>query len=181
MLIGLIGYERTGKDTVADYFVENMCYTKMSMADPIKEICKLLFDWDKIFLESNMKDKIDKNTNIVPRDMMKWIGTDIFQYSIYDKFPNLNIPQKKIWVNYIKNNCQDIENLIIPDIRFKHEAEFIQENNGILVYIDRVELKEQYDIMEILQKYPHYNIKNKGTIDELHQNINKFIRLVFQN
>ena len=37
MIIGLSGYAQVGKDTVANYLVENYGFVKVSFADPIRE------------------------------------------------------------------------------------------------------------------------------------------------
>lgn len=175
MLIGIVGYERTGKDTVADYIVDNYYYEKIPMAEPIKQICKIVFGWNNSQL-NNDKDTIDSKTNIKPRDMMKWIGTDIFQYMMYDKFPNINIDKKTIWTNYITNNCKNLNNTIIPDIRFLHEAEFIKKNNGILIYVDKIEKKEQYEILNILENYDYVTLDNHNTIHDLYKNIKQLMK-----
>lgn len=51
VLIGLVGLKITGKDTMADYLVDNCEYDKIAFADPIKEILNILFGWDKELLE----------------------------------------------------------------------------------------------------------------------------------
>lgn len=51
VLIGLVGLKITGKDTMADYLVDNCDYDKIAFADPIKEILNILFGWDKELLE----------------------------------------------------------------------------------------------------------------------------------
>jgi dephospho-CoA kinase len=171
MLIGIVGYERTGKDTCADYICNNYGYEKITFATPIKLISKILFNWDDNILETNNKDNIDDITGIKPREFMKWLGTDIFQYEIYNKFPDLKIKQKTFWVNYVKNNCKNLNKTIIPDVRFLHEAEFIIENNGILIYINKIEKFKSYEILEILNKYQYSIIDNKNNLNQFYNNI----------
>ena len=173
MLIGIVGMKRTGKDTMANLLTNYYGFNKVAFADPIKDICKILFNWDKEFLESDDKDKYCE-LGIVPRDMMKWIGTDIFQYQIYERFPNLKIKQKEIWVNAVKN--QITNKTVISDVRFIHEAEFIKNNGGILVYIDKNPITDnlEYDLNELINNYVDYTIENKDKLHIFHENIDNF-------
>ena len=41
-LIGLLGRKRVGKDTVADYLINNYNFTKHAFANPIKEVLKIM-------------------------------------------------------------------------------------------------------------------------------------------
>jgi len=45
MIIGLCGVAGSGKDTVADFLVKNHGFVKVAFADPLKRICKDVFDF----------------------------------------------------------------------------------------------------------------------------------------
>jgi hypothetical protein len=45
MIIGVSGLAGAGKDTVADYLVSNHGFVKIALADPLKRICKDVFDF----------------------------------------------------------------------------------------------------------------------------------------
>jgi len=45
MIIGITGLAGSGKDTLADILVRQNGYVKVSLADPIKRICKEVFDF----------------------------------------------------------------------------------------------------------------------------------------
>ena len=72
MIIGLIGNQRTGKDTVADYLVSNYNFKKYSFADPIKEVSKKIFNWTDNQCNGSSKDILDVESGIVPRDFFQW-------------------------------------------------------------------------------------------------------------
>ncbi len=40
MIIGIFGKKGHGKDTIADYLVDNYNFHKLSYAEPIKKICR---------------------------------------------------------------------------------------------------------------------------------------------
>ena len=47
VLIGISGLANTGKDTTANFFVEEFGFVNISFADPIKRYCADIFDWDE--------------------------------------------------------------------------------------------------------------------------------------
>jgi hypothetical protein len=193
MLIGIIGLKRSGKDTLANYLIQNYNFEKISAADPIKDISRILFPhWDESIIETNKKDEVEPITGIIPRELFKWIGTDIFQYSIYDKFPQLKeyIPPRNIWVNIMEQKYKEItkkgKNVIVPDIRFVHEAEFIVRNQGKLIYLDKFNInktdKLDYDLNELIfnndylySNHKYNESKNPWSLEEYLINREKWI------
>lgn len=47
MIVGLAGLAGSGKDTVADFLVKNHGFTKVAFADPLKRICRDVYDFSK--------------------------------------------------------------------------------------------------------------------------------------
>lgn len=45
MIVGMCGGAGVGKDTAADYLVKNFGFVKVGLADPLKRICKEVFDF----------------------------------------------------------------------------------------------------------------------------------------
>ena len=45
MILGLCGNAGSGKDTIADFLVKNHGFVKVALADPLKRICKEVFDF----------------------------------------------------------------------------------------------------------------------------------------
>ena len=132
MIIALVGAERVGKDTFADILVNEYGFKKHSMADPIREISKVIFPgWFNPNKDNGLefavdKDNLEANSGICPREFMKWLGTDIFQIEFHKRFPSSCIPERSIWseicANKITGCVGEQTNWVIPDIRFKHEA-----------------------------------------------------------
>ena len=191
MLIGIVGLERTGKDTVANYLVKNHNFLKYNLAQPIKEIGKIMFNWDINEMETNKKDEIDTNTGIIPRDFYKWFGTQICQFEIYKHFPELKdkIPERHMWSHIMKNfvlekrNKNINANIIIPDIRFLHEMSVLKELGGHLIYLDRIQNPNfnNYELKEIMKKennYIDYTLENRDSIELLYKSIEHLIKIV---
>lgn len=187
MIIGLVGNEHVGKDTIANYLYKEYNFRKYNLADPIKEISKKLFGWSDNKLNGKLKDKIDKETGIIPRDFFKWFGTEIFQYSIHNKFPNLKINNRCMWANCMKQFIEiygNNSNIVITDIRFIHEADILIKSGGLLIHINRNSISsDNYEINTLIKNINPYNnkpwifdkIDNNGTYDDLYKKIQKII------
>lgn len=191
ILIGLVGVERSGKDTIADFLVKNYGFKKYSLASPIREIGKLMFGWSDEQLNGEKKDIIDPETCIKPRDFLTWFGTDICQYDIYNRFPSLKekIPQRTIWANmmgkFIKENIY-INPIIITDIRFNHEVDIFQKYGGIILYVSRKEKETisqlaKYDLNDIINSRVNYVFDNNSDLESCKQQINILISTLLTN
>ena len=185
MIIGLIGDERSGKDTVANYLKKEYNFRKYALSEPIKQMGRNIFGWNDEQLYGDEKDKVDIVTGIKPRDFFKWIGTEIFQYDIHTKFPSYKIKKRCTWANVMKKFLEIHSNnshIVVTDIRFKHEAEILLDSGGFLLYVDNENTKpsDNYEIIDLLNKtnkktnnaWVFDTIDNNNvSIDELYHNI----------
>lgn len=190
MIIGLVGNEHVGKDTVANYLKDVYNFRKYSLADPIKNISQTLFGWTNEQLYGDKKDVIDAESGIIPREFLKWIGTDIFQFKIHEKFPELKINNRCFWANCMKHFIEthsSSSHIVVSDVRFKHEAEIIIDAGGFLIYIDRdgsdLNSSDNYEIQDLINEYHPINnkpwifdvIDNNETIEDLEKNIDNVL------
>lgn len=194
MILGIIGNQRVGKDTIANYLVAQHKFKKFSFADPIKKVSQIIFGWSEEQCESNLKDLLDKESGIVPRDFFKWLGTNIMQFKFDTDFTNHSIPQRSIWaysilkeVHYQLKTNGDY-NIVITDFRFVHEYNlfkaYFPDMNYIIVTKNNLELLSpfnnwEYEINNILEIINYKSttknvdiIKNNSTISNLRSNIN---------
>src|SRR5438045_2338658 len=100
MIIGILGFKRAGKDTVADYIVSNYGFEKMILSQPLKEACKILFNFTDEQLYGNLKEIVDSNWKTSPRKIMQYLGTDILRNDINKIIPNIN---NNFWINLVVN------------------------------------------------------------------------------
>jgi hypothetical protein len=54
----------------------------MALADPIKDIARIMFNFSEKQLYEKEKDDIDTKWNIKPRQFFEQFGTDIMQFDI---------------------------------------------------------------------------------------------------
>jgi hypothetical protein len=127
-MIGLVGKKGSGKDTMADFLVSEYGYHKLAMADPLKKACKILFDFsDEQLNDHERKEKIDDRWGISPRQAFQKMGTDLIRKHICDDFW---LRRADIEVGHYLE-----ESVVISDIRFPNEAEWVKHHGGILVRI----------------------------------------------
>lgn len=152
MIIGLIGFIGSGKDTVAQEFVKLGC-KKDSFAAPLKDVCAAMFGWPRELLEGDTTESREfRETpdmfwtrklgidNFTPRLALQLVGTDVLR----------NQFSQDIWLNSleyrIRKNKLSRDTVVISDARFKNELELIKEMGGKIIWVRRGDLPEWYDI-----------------------------------
>lgn len=128
VLIGLMGYKHAGKDTFADYLVQKYGFQKYAFADPVKQICKIMFRLEQEQLDDpTAKETLDRRWGMTPRQMMQRVGTDMVRRVWDDDF----------WVRNMDMRVQQDHpgRVVVSDVRFQNEAEWVRQNKGILVRV----------------------------------------------
>jgi hypothetical protein len=197
MIIGLIGQKRVGKDTVANIIKEfDSEYKTMALANPIKDIARIMFNFTENQLYNEEKDEIDIRWNIKPRQFFEQFGTEIMQFDIYKYLPTLEnvVPQRKFWVLSLLNKINENDKVIITDIRGQHELEEILKiyPNTKFIRIIRPEItitEKEYinNKTHITQQEPDMissnaitnTIINDGTLNDLKQKVKKILNEIF--
>lgn len=139
-IIAICGLKRSGKDTIADYLCSNYGYTKIKIANPLKQGLKVMFGFTDEQLESDKKDEIDPCWEVQPRKIMQFIGTEVMQYQLQQIIPGIG---RKVWIKslieeHISNPLHNDKLFVIPDLRFLHEYEELSKHNAIFWRVDRV-------------------------------------------
>lgn len=176
MLIGILGYKFSGKDTTADYLVKKYDFTKISFAQPLKDICKILFNFDDEQLYGNKKEVLDPRWGISPRTAFQYIGTDMFRNKIKEIMPNV---ENNFWVNLAIDNYKNIikncptNSVVIADVRFQNEIDAVKNNGGIIIKIVRPTLQnnDQHASENIGDLEGDFEILNDGTLENLYSKI----------
>ena len=132
MLIGITGFIGSGKDTVANMFVERGC-VQDSFAAPLKDLCSSIFGWERSMLEGNTVESRDfRETpdmfwtkklgvpNFTPRLALQLLGTEVLR----------NHFDQDIWLNSleyrIRKQIKDAPCTVISDARFRNELDLIK-------------------------------------------------------
>jgi len=177
MIIAISGKKGSGKSTIGEIF-RNNGYILDSFANSVKDICTILFNYDRNKLEGiteedrKWRENTNNKYNITPREAMILVGTEFGR-----KMINENIWIDTLFNRYDKN---DNKKLVITDLRFPNEYEEIKKRGGIIIRINRYNNKNlHYETECLLDEYKFdYIIDNNGTIDELKDKINKILTII---
>ena len=167
MIIGITGHARHGKDSTADIIVSHFGYRKHSLADVMKEACRVIFGWTDKHLYGELKEVIDPRYGISPRHALQTLGTEWGQYKLseYDSFKETT--GRKLWVNSLLNRVHG--DTVISDVRFPHEAEAIRERGGFIIRVNRdypVDLTHESE-RAVDDIEPDFFVDNFGTLSDL--------------
>ena len=144
MLIGLTGYAGSGKDTVAEYLIKEHGFTRLAFADKVRELAYRLnppidYGASDIQWEVNKQgwDAAKQHPEI--RIWLQDIGTSC-----------RDIQGADVWIDALYSGywaliddaqpCHNIENVVITDVRFLNEMEWIIGLGGRIVRVNRPEV-----------------------------------------
>lgn len=206
MIIGVIGFIGSGKGTVSEYLTKRHGFKHDSFASSLKDACSVIFDWPRNLLEGDTdesrawREEIDiwwadklGIPNFSPRYALQLVGTD----SLRNHF------NPDIWFLTLTNRIRKSpdQSVVISDVRFPNEINFIKENKGILIQVVRGNNPNWLDIAERANmgdsgasqimhlKYSHvhfsewawvgtdvdYVIENNGSVEDLTAQVDKII------
>lgn len=131
MLLGIVGKKNSGKDTLSDYLCKHHGFYKDSFAAPLKDICKRMFLLDEKQLEDHtLKETMDERWGLSPREMFQKFGTDFVRSNFGSDF----------WIRHLEKRMLTRKDdlVVISDVRFENEANWIQKNGGILIRVQPI-------------------------------------------
>jgi hypothetical protein len=186
VLVGLMGIKGSGKTTGAMYLLKTYGFVEKSFAEPLKKACKELFLLDdiQVFGTQEQKEIPDPRWfNCTPRKMMQYVGTELLRDQLEIIMPELG---KDVFTHCFKlwyeAEMKKNHNLcvVISDVRFQNEADFIQSLGGIVIKINRPSLQTN-DIHQSeieLQNITTHNflIENTGTIENFYSELDYHIK-----
>ena len=196
MIIGICGFIGSGKDTVADYLVNFHEFRRESFASTLKDAVSSVFGWDRTMLEGRTKEarewreqvdpwwaeRLDMPT-LTPRWVLQYWGTEVCRKAFHDD----------IWIASLENKIRTSkDHVVISDCRFPNEILSIRNAGGQILWVQRGELPDWYDVAidaykgmniainELRMRKIHASetawvgtefdavLDNNGTIDELY-------------
>jgi len=142
MIIGICGFQSSGKDTVGEFLVNNHGFKKLSFASVLKDVVSIMFGWSRTKLEGitqedrEWRETVDiwwsqnlKIPQLTPRFVLQYFGTELFRTHW----------NPDIWIIIIENQLTKLENenIVITDCRFENEINLILKYKGKIIHVFR--------------------------------------------
>lgn len=168
MIVGVSGWARSGKDTVANYLVDNFGFVKMSFAEPMREALVQLNPNIRVGGHSTelasavrlMGWENLKSESPDVRGLMQRLGTEVGRNMFGEDF----------WVNLAMSRVKPGMNVVFADCRYPNEADAIKAAGGLIWRVERKGVGPAND-HESERALDHYTfdgrVSNFETVDVL--------------
>lgn len=142
MIFAIHGFKQSGKDTLADFMVGEFGFRKLAFADKLKETLHALFNVPREKLWGSEADKQSltsvrwehlqdlpprehqHETFLTIRELLQIFATEVCR----QKIPG-------IWYQYLDLPMR--QRLVISDLRFANEAEFLRQRGAHVIEVRR--------------------------------------------
>jgi hypothetical protein len=201
MIVGLVGFLGSGKGTVGD-ILEQKGFIKDSFAKPLKDACAVMFGWPRELLEGDTemsrkwREEPDSywsekfGREFTPREALQKMGTEAGR----------DVFHKDIWVISLLNRAKG-KDVVVTDVRFENEINYIHDNGGIVIRVKRGSDPLWFDTLLKCKLYSdkkkfmlhervhesewnwvganfNYTIENNGTIQDLGKEVEKVLQFI---
>lgn len=164
-LIGITGKARSGKDTIARMLFAQHAFTRIAFADPLKLAAQQMFGLSKEQTwGDHKKEEVIPYWGMSPRQMFQLLGNEAVN----------PVFGADIWIKRWSMSYaifRDTDDIIVPDVRFDHEAAHIRSLGGVIVEVLRgpglVGSTGDHVSERGLSTLPEYTIDNNGTLEDL--------------
>jgi hypothetical protein len=150
MIIGIAGFQGSGKDTIADYLQNVYGFKRDSFAATLKDAVAAVFGWDRELLEGRTtesrawRETVDSwwanrlnMPDLTPRLVLQRWGTEVARKSWHDD----------TWIASLENKLNRAHNdIVITDVRFPNEITAVRNAGGIVIRVVRGPEPEWYDV-----------------------------------
>lgn len=145
--IGIIGRPRTGKDTAADRLVERHGYTRVSIAEPIKEIglaADPIIGWNYVGEEPIRLAQAVKHLGWeVTKDRFPEVRRFLWAMSVDGVSSTFG---EDIWTDLSVKKIRALEGpAVVTDVRLLEEAKALRAEGLTIVYLSREGTSEEDD------------------------------------
>ena len=194
MIIGVVGFIGSGKGTVGDILVREHGYYKFAFADALKDAVSTIFTWPRGLLEGDsnasraFRERVDPwwsnklGYEVTPRLILQKFGTEACREGIADN----------IWVAALEKRIHGYHDVVISDVRFPNEINFIRSVGGTIIRVKRgedpiwyndamstntigINTMDQYNVHESewawIGQRVDYTLVNDSTLENLKDNV----------
>ncbi len=172
-VIGIAGLARTGKDTVANFIIAAVGGYRYSFADPIRDMLRagLGIDMNDPYWQERKEEPIPA-LGVSPRHMMQTLGTEWGRNCIKDDLWLL-LAQQQLLRHGV--------GMVIPDIRFENEADWVRRYGGRIIHLSRPEATSVLSHVSesgIERRPEDVALHNNGTLDQLQDAVRRLLGVI---
>lgn len=178
MILLLHGLSRSGKDTVANRLASSSEFEHLKISAHLKRSAALLFGIPERHFEEGEKDLPHPKWGRTPRQILKFLGTDVFQFQIETLLPG---SARCFWIDYLHDDIDRLQsmkkNVVISDYRFPHELHSLRTRFPTeTIHVIRVTpeypgYRAPRELDESEQTLPHDFVIRNRTVEELHRQV----------
>jgi hypothetical protein len=180
ILVGLNGYARSGKDTFAEIASNAFPCASLSFAEPMRRFVCELMDIPRSELDSIKEEPCMLFGGNTPRYVLQTMGTEWGRGMISDT----------LWVDVTMNKAKSmidrniVDVVFVTDVRFENEAKAIKDAGGIIISVERpdVKISESGHASEagIPDEYKGIVLLNNGSLAEYKRQVLKTVELLLR-
>lgn len=201
-LIGIHGHAGAGKDTISGYLHSK--YPNVygePFAGPLKAACSEAFGIDEDdFSDPDVKNVVNPYWGVSPRQIAQFVGTEMFRGTLQNLVKatvfDANRYAYNFWINrlagrltgalneyknhpYVPGDC-----VVISDVRFQNEYDWIMDNDGIMIHVTRngsdgnvgiSNHASEAGIPNLHTREAYFHIENNGTLEELYSKVDAIV------
>lgn len=184
-IIAITGNAGSGKSTIAKMIVKHG-YSEIQFSSKLKDIVSIIFNWDRRSLSGEStnsrrwREDIDPlwssrlDRYVDPRTILQQVGTDLFR----------NHLDPNIWIYSIEDEVLDSLPVVVSDLRFPNEAEYIKSLGGYVIRVvrDNYNRSNNNDLHESETHIDgidaDYFIDNNGSISDLYERVEEILNII---
>lgn len=172
-IIGIAGKARSGKDTIANYLWREYGFTRLAFADPVKLAAQQMFglSHDQTW-EDSYKEVEIPFWGMSPRRMFQLLGTEAGR----------NVFGHDLWIKRLAYSMSILpaDDIVVPDVRFNDEADFIRSQGGLVVHLERpdgkaIEHASHASEAGVERKAEDWTLFNQGTLGDLYSGVDQLM------
>lgn len=150
ILIGLTGRAGCGKDTVARFLCEAHGFVQIALADPLRDGIKAMLGLtDEQLLRRDLKEACIDWLGKSPRELLQTLGTEWGREQVAPDLW-LRVAARRIASIKAAPPCLHVSGIVVSDIRFENEAEWLRAQGGTIWHIER---QRQANVTDHVSEY----------------------------
>ena len=144
-LIAMTGQKRSGKDTVAGFFVDEAHFEKVAFAGPLKGMIMSLFRSAGLS-EEEAEERVNgsEESKEEALDVLQGKSSRFAMQKLGTEWRNFFGPH--LWSDIVKAKVDSTDRVVLTDMRFLHESAFVRERDGFQVRVRRAGQKKGVDL-----------------------------------